>query len=120
MGECPVGTGELAHRFIGGLDWKVFKGGNPMERQLVLELPEAIYEQLQTVSTITRQSPEDWVKKLLFVQLPKTQLESEKKATMGRVRRHFGAVDLGHPTGVDNEQIDADLAKAYAATHEEK
>ncbi len=32
----------------------------------------------------------------------------------------IGAVSLGHPTGVDNEQIDADLASEYAATHEAK
>jgi len=33
--------------------------------------------------------------------------------------RHAGAVNLGHPTGVDNESIDADLARAYSNAHEE-
>jgi predicted DNA-binding antitoxin AbrB/MazE fold protein len=37
----------------------------------------------------------------------------------GSVRELFGSVDLGHPTGADNEGIDADLAQEYAATHEE-
>ena len=36
-----------------------------------------------------------------------------------RFERHFGEVDLGYATGVDNEQIDADLARAYAARHRE-
>jgi hypothetical protein len=36
-----------------------------------------------------------------------------------RLRRHFGAVNLGHPTGTDNAQIDADLAQAYAQEHRE-
>ena len=30
----------------------------------------------------------------------------------------FGAASLGHATGLDNEQIDADLARAYADTNE--
>ncbi len=35
------------------------------------------------------------------------------------LRELFGSVDLGYPTGADNESIDADLAREYADTHEE-
>jgi hypothetical protein len=35
-----------------------------------------------------------------------------------RFRRHFGEVDIGRPTGADNESIDADLAREYADSHE--
>jgi hypothetical protein len=35
-----------------------------------------------------------------------------------RFARHIGSVGLGYPTGADNESIDADLAREYAATHE--
>lgn len=35
------------------------------------------------------------------------------------LRELFGSVDLGYPTGADNESIDADLAREYASTHEE-
>lgn len=31
----------------------------------------------------------------------------------------FGAASLGYATGLENEQIDADLARAYADTHED-
>ena len=31
-------------------------------------------------------------------------------------QRCFGAIDLGHPVGVENEAIDADLARQYGAT----
>ncbi len=31
----------------------------------------------------------------------------------------FGSVDLGYPTGADNESIDADLAREYSSTNEE-
>ena len=43
--------------------------------------------------------------------------DAEQQAARERFERHFGEVDLGYATGVDNEQIDADLARAYAATH---
>lgn len=36
-----------------------------------------------------------------------------------KLRRHFGAVDLGAPMGIDNRRIDADQARAYADTHQD-
>jgi hypothetical protein len=33
--------------------------------------------------------------------------------------RFIGAASLGHPTGADNESIDADLAREYGNTHED-
>jgi len=88
-----------------------------MSKQLVLELPEDVYEQLQKVAQSVGQSLEDWAKKRL--ELDKLS-ESEKEAKRGKVRLHFGAVDLGYPTGASNEKIDADLAKEYTSPHEEK
>ena len=38
----------------------------------------------------------------------------------GGIREMFGSVSLGHPTGSANEQIDADLASEYGATHEDE
>lgn len=38
--------------------------------------------------------------------------------SQGSFRELFGSVDLGNPTGADNESIDADLAREYASTHE--
>ena len=45
--------------------------------------------------------------------------EPEKQAARRRFERHFGEIDLGYATGVENAQIDADLARDYAATHED-
>jgi hypothetical protein len=45
--------------------------------------------------------------------------EAAKQRARERFEHHFGALNLGYATGVDNEQIDADLAQAYLATHEE-
>lgn len=41
------------------------------------------------------------------------------KTSQGILRELFGLVDLGYPTGEDNESIDADLAREYASTNEE-
>jgi hypothetical protein len=49
-----------------------------------------------------------------------TRTEAEKEAARQRFRRHFGAVDLGHPIGTDNEAIDADLAREYGNDHEDE
>jgi hypothetical protein len=44
--------------------------------------------------------------------------DAEKQAARERCERHFGEVNLGYPTGADNEGIDADLAREYSSTHE--
>ncbi|MBC8462676.1 MAG: hypothetical protein H8D67_32320 [Deltaproteobacteria bacterium] len=80
-----------------------------MSKQVVLELPEDVYERLQKVAGAAGQSLEDWAKRRLGL-----GPLSEKEAKKGKVRHHFGAVNLGYPTGADNEKIDEDLAKEYA------
>ncbi len=45
--------------------------------------------------------------------------EADKQAARRRFESHLGEVDLGYPTGMDNEGIDADLGREYADTHEE-
>jgi hypothetical protein len=47
------------------------------------------------------------------------EMEAGRRAARERFERHFGAVNLGYATGADNESIDADLARAYAETHED-
>ena len=47
------------------------------------------------------------------------QTPTTLRGSRGAVRELFGSVDLGYPTGTDNESIDADLAREYASTHEE-
>lgn len=47
---------------------------------------------------------------------PARQIDARTQAARERFERHFGEVDLGCATGVDNEQIDADLAAEYAGT----
>ena len=47
-------------------------------------------------------------------------LSDTGRAPRGSLSELFGSVDLGYPTGADNESIDADLAREYGATHEDE
>ncbi len=49
----------------------------------------------------------------------KPETNGETKTT-GGIRELFGSVSLGHPTGSDNESIDADLGREYGSTHEDE
>ena len=48
---------------------------------------------------------------------PETNGEAK---SAGGIRELFGSVSLGHPSGSDNEQIDADLAREYGSLHEDE
>jgi predicted DNA-binding antitoxin AbrB/MazE fold protein len=77
---------------------------------------EAIYEKgvLRPVNPI--ELPEGQHLQLILIT---SDTERATKNGEGDITRFFGAVDLGHPTGTDNESIDRDLAREYGATHEE-
>lgn len=53
--------------------------------------------------------------------VPKPLLsEAEKQLAEERFARWIGAVSSGDARSADNERIDADLARAYAATHDDE
>ena len=64
------------------------------------------------------QSPHSAYQSLRIKRKRRHGSEVAKQQARTRFERHFGALNLGYATGVDNEQIDADLAQAYMATHE--
>ncbi len=74
-----------------------------------LKLPDDLRKPLTEVAAASGQTPEEWIAAVVRQHLAR---RDEK------LRRHFGAVDLGAPTGADNEQIDADLARFYGEDHE--
>ena len=49
----------------------------------------------------------------------KPETNGEAK-TAGGIREMFGTWNSGNPHSSDNEQIDADLAKAYADNHDDE
>jgi gamma-glutamyl:cysteine ligase YbdK (ATP-grasp superfamily) len=72
-----------------------------MSDSLQLTLPDELRRRVTQVAAAAGQTPEEWVIAMVRQQL------SQRDA---RLRRHFGSVNLGRPTGADNERIDADLA----------
>ena len=99
-----------------------------MSHPLTVELSDAAYAALQLRAHAAAQSAAAVAAAALEQQFgtrdeldvsghPAT--EAEKKAARERFERHFGEVNLGRATGADNEGIDADLARAYADSHEE-
>ncbi len=89
-----------------------------MSQKLTLELSDESYADLQQKANAVGVSITEWIVTALSKRgipvnevLPSTEhLEQSRQ----RFRSHAGAISLGYPTGIDNESIDADLAKAYA------
>ena len=91
-----------------------------MGRTLVIKLRETTYSALEQQAETKGLSASNLAAKSLERQYrsqSKIDLKSQAEARE-RFERHFGSVSLGRATGVDNESIDADLAREYADPHE--
>ena len=83
-----------------------------------LELPEQVYDALIEAARSGGVAPSEWIASRLPRPERPPASEADREAAIARLRHFAGTVSLGHPTGTDNEQIDADLAREYADTHE--
>ena len=91
-----------------------------MSTVVTLELPDNVYQPLVRVAEKTGKPLEEWILAQLWAYMPRVVLsEWEVAEAMARLMGHAGAVNLGHPTGADNESIDVDLAQEYGSRHEE-
>ncbi|MBE9099577.1 hypothetical protein [Vacuolonema iberomarrocanum] len=89
-----------------------------MNHQLTLEINDEVYKDLQQKANAVGISVTEWILTILSEQsiavsearvTPELQEQTRKK-----FRSYAGAISLGYATGSDNDQIDADLARAYA------
>ena len=83
-----------------------------------LELPEPVYEDLVAAARAGGTTPADWIARRLTESRspqPHPVSEEERRAALKRLLSH--CVSLEYPTGSDNEQIDADLAREYGDDH---
>ncbi|MBA2245580.1 MAG: SH3 domain-containing protein [Gemmatimonadetes bacterium] len=82
---------------------------------------EKIWARVEYFDFVHGRTQEGWVAHRFLQELPDefwqrapvSQTYAEPQAARERFERHFGEVDLGYATGVDNEQIDTDLASEY-------
>jgi hypothetical protein len=92
-----------------------------MSQQLTLELSDEVYADLQQKADAVGVSIVEWIVASLSGQsnvVNKTlQSIAQQEEARQRFRKHAGAISLGYATGIENESIDADLAKAYATEY---
>ena len=86
-----------------------------MSQSLNLELSDEVYQILKQQAENAGLSVQEWIVFSLIKQSDNKvdRTVAEKEVVRDRFRRHAGAINLGYPTGADNESIDADLARAY-------
>jgi hypothetical protein len=82
----------------------------------MLELPDPVYEALLSAAEGDGLSPAAWLARRLAQPERSPVSEGERASANARLFRHV--VSLGRATGIDNEQIDADLARSYLDPHE--
>lgn len=83
-----------------------------------LELPEEVYERLIQAARHGGLSPVDWI----VEKLPKPEedkLPDNESLRTARERLWDCVVSADHAVGIDNEQVDADLARSYLDPHDE-
>ena len=83
-----------------------------MSQLLTLELSDEIYAELERQANAAGLSIAEWVVESLKQQ-PNSQTNLERDKARQNLFRYAGSISLGNATGIDNETIDADLAKAY-------
>lgn len=89
-----------------------------MSQQLTLEISDEVYADLQRKANAVGISLTEWVVTVLSNQgepvAPSRLSPEQQEQARQKFRSHAGAISLGNATGMDNAEIDADLAKAYA------
>jgi predicted exporter len=113
--EAAAATGNSPAEWIAVQIPSLLLGGSG--KALRSDLPDEIVALLQQIAPQMKRTAEEltteWLTK--YGSQPRRLLnEQEQKAARERLQQHFGAVNLGYPTGADNESIDADLAHATA------
>src|SRR5207253_9683669 len=79
-----------------------------MDHKLTVTVPEEVYQPLVEEALKQGRTPEEEASLRLQRSVPRRNGERRPRA----LRELFGSVDLGHPIGIDNEDIDRDIARA--------
>jgi hypothetical protein len=90
-----------------------------MSQQVTLNISDEMYLALQEQANAVGLSVADWLITILnkqnsLVALSNTESESQQQEAHQSLLNYAGTISLGYATGVENENIDTDLSKAYA------
>lgn len=91
-------------------------------KTIVVEVPDELWEILEPLAKKQGIPVEHFILDMMLkVNPPRPQLsDEERQKAQERLLQFAGAVASGDPRSADNERIDADLAKEYGSSHEEK
>ncbi len=92
-----------------------------MGRIVQYEIADEIYQAIEAVAERAGISTEAALLQYLARHTPGRRVrlsDEELRSAQERFRLYIGSGSLGHPTGIDNENIDADLAREYDGSHE--
>lgn len=93
-----------------------------MSQILTLEISEHTFSAIQQQAVALGIEPEHLAVTLIeqqFSQVFKLPVDaSEAEAARLRFEHHFGTLRIEDAIAIDNESIDADLAREYASNHE--
>jgi hypothetical protein len=79
-----------------------------MEHKLTVTVPDEVYQPLAEEALRQGRTPEEEASLRLQRSVPRRN--GERRA--GALEELFGSVDLGYPVGINNEEIDRDIARA--------
>ncbi|MBR8828467.1 MAG: hypothetical protein DSM107014_11310 [Gomphosphaeria aponina SAG 52.96 = DSM 107014] len=94
-----------------------------MSQIINLKLNNKIFTAIQQQAEAMGTSPEILAASILEKQFEQvfseTLDEGEREVARTKFEEHFGEINLSHTIDVNNESIDADLAREYVNNHEE-
>ena len=93
-----------------------------MEHEITIKLKPEVYQPLQELALLEGRPLEEIASERLAQTIPSKNSLSEqaRKLAEEKFARHLGAVRSGNSRSADNDQIDADLAHEYGASHNGK
>jgi hypothetical protein len=91
-----------------------------MSQRIAITLPDEVAGPLSEVARTRHQTLEEFGSESLTksVLRPREGDAASVAQAETRFARWIGSVSLGHPSGSDNESVDADVAGEYASTNE--
>jgi hypothetical protein len=92
------------------LEWKAKK----MSQTLRLLLPDALFKAIEQQAAVQKTDAASVATSALQQHFHRDEETNGSRICPGSLEELFGCIDLGHPTGLDNEALDADLAKEYS------
>lgn len=90
-----------------------------MSQSITIQLPDSVFAVLTQEAERAGKPPSLWASELLEQQIAAQPAQQETRSLreQAAAKKDFlnlvGTVDIGHPIGIENEEIDRDLAREY-------